>query len=136
MCIPEYMRAFNRKLIAEFRARGSAPQGRPLLLLNTTGTRSGRPHTTPLMYMSDGYRLLVVATNNGAPRHPDWYHNLVAYPRVMVEVAGEIYPATAVVIAGAERDRLFAWIAGQFPFLHDHQATTRRRIPIVALERR
>jgi deazaflavin-dependent oxidoreductase (nitroreductase family) len=68
-----------------------------------------------MMYVPDGDRLLVIASNAGAPRHPDWYHNLVANPRVTVEANGETYPATAVITHGAERDRLFKDIAAQYP---------------------
>jgi deazaflavin-dependent oxidoreductase (nitroreductase family) len=135
MSLPTDMKAHNRQLIAEFRAAGRQLEGRPLLLLTTTGARSGQSHTTPMMYIPDGDRLLVIASNAGAPRHPDWYHNLVADPRVTVEVAGETYDATAVVPAGAERDRLFAGVAEQYPFFNDHQAQVRRTIPVVALVR-
>ena len=87
------------------------------------------------MFVPDGDRLLVIASNAGAPRHPDWYHNLVANPHVTVEANGETYPATAVVTQGAERDRLFKAIAAQYPFFNDHQANIDRTIPVVALER-
>jgi deazaflavin-dependent oxidoreductase (nitroreductase family) len=108
---------------------------RPTLLLTTTGARSGRPHTTPLVYVRDGNRLLVLASNYGAPQHPDWYHNLLAHPDVRVEVAGEAYDAVAVVAAGPERERLFAAMAAHFPWLPDLQAQARRSIPVVALVR-
>lgn len=131
---------YNRKLIEEFRAsRGKADDpfaGRPLLLLTTTGARSGLRRTTPLMYIREGDRLLVIASNVGAPTHPDWYHNLVAHPQVTVEVGNETFDATAVVVEGEERERLWAWIVGQYPFFVDHQAKTSRQIPIVALLRR
>jgi deazaflavin-dependent oxidoreductase (nitroreductase family) len=133
--MPVDLQAHNRRLIEEFRAAGGAPQGRPLLLLTTTGARSGQPRTNPMMYVPDGERLLVIASNAGAPRHPDWYHNLVVDPRVAVEVTGETYPATAVVLRGAERDTLFARTAQQYPFFADHQAGVSRRIPVVALVR-
>lgn len=134
--VPDDVPAYNRRLIEEFRATGSAPGGRQLLLLTTTGARTGQRRTTPMMYIPDGDRLLVIASNAGAPRHPDWYRNLVADPAVTVEVAGQTYEATAVVTTGAERDRLFERTAAQYPFFADHQAKVRRRIPVVALERR
>jgi deazaflavin-dependent oxidoreductase (nitroreductase family) len=133
--LPADMKAHNRQLIEEFRAAGRSLEGRQLLLLTTTGGHSGRSHTVPMMYVPDGNRLLVIASNAGAPRHPDWYHNLVANPRVTVEVNGEAYPATAVVTRGAERDRLFTEIAAQYPFFNDHQAKIDRTIPVVAIER-
>jgi deazaflavin-dependent oxidoreductase (nitroreductase family) len=136
--MPADMKAHNRQLIAEFRAAGRQLEDRPLLLLTTTGARGGRPHTAPMMYVPegpDGGRLLVIASNAGAPRHPDWYFNLVAHPQVTVEVAGESYPATAVVLEGAERDRVFAAICERYPFFRDHQAGISRQIPVVALVR-
>ncbi|MDF3041058.1 MAG: deazaflavin-dependent nitroreductase family protein [Thermomicrobiales bacterium] len=87
------------------------------------------------MYVPDGDRLLVIASNAGAPSHPDWYDNLRARPAVTVEVAGETYQATAVVTGGTERDRLFAEIAANYPFFTDHQARVSRQIPVVALVR-
>ncbi len=131
---------YNRQLIEEFRAnRGKAGgpfEGRPMLLLTTTGARSGQSRTSPMMYVADGNRLLVIASNVGASIHPDWYHNLVAHPEVTVEVKNETYKATAIVTEGAERERLWASIIAQYPFFTDHQAKTTRQIPVIALERR
>jgi deazaflavin-dependent oxidoreductase (nitroreductase family) len=128
---------YNRQLIEQFRAArgGGQFEGRPLLLLTTTGARSGQPRITPMMYIADGDRLLVVASNAGAPAHPDWYHNLVAHPQVGVEIAGETYAATASVLEGAERERMWAMIVAQYPFFAEHQAKISRQIPVVALER-
>src|SRR4249919_3980283 len=102
---------YNRQLIEDFRANrgksGGPFAGRPLLLLSTTGAKSGQRRTTPMMYIPDGDRLLVIASNVGAPAHPDWYRNLVAHPDVTVEVGTETFDATAVVTQGAERDRLW-----------------------------
>ena len=131
---------YNRKLIEEFRenrGRGDGPMaGRPLLLLTTTGAKSGQQRTTPLMYIPDGERLLIIASNAGAPAHPDWYRNLVAHPDVVVEVRAETYDASAVEVAGAERQRLWDGVVQQYPFFTEHQAKITRQIPIVALERR
>ncbi len=136
MALPQDMKAHNRKVIEEFRANGGAPEGRPLLLLTTTGARTGQQRTTPMMFVPDGDRLLVFASNAGAPRHPDWYHNLVTHPEVRVEVGGDSYAAEAVVLAGSERDRLFARTTEKYPFFGDHQAKISRTIPVVALVRR
>jgi deazaflavin-dependent oxidoreductase (nitroreductase family) len=133
--LPADMRAHNRQLIDQFRASGGAIEGRPLMLLTTSGARSGRPHTAPLMYVPEGDRLLVIASNAGAVSHPDWYFNLLAHPKVTVEVNGETYDATAIVTSSEERARLFAWIAQQYPFFNDHQAGIAREIPVVALVR-
>jgi deazaflavin-dependent oxidoreductase (nitroreductase family) len=130
---------YNRQLIEEFRANrhkaGGPFEHRPLLLLTTTGAKSGERRTTPMMYIRDGERLLVIASNAGAPRHPDWYYNLVAHPRVTVEVGTETFEATAVVIEGEGRQRLWARIVESYPFFAEHQAKVARQIPVVALSR-
>jgi deazaflavin-dependent oxidoreductase (nitroreductase family) len=133
--MPDDVKAYNQKLIEEFRANGGVEPGRPLLLLTTKGARSGEERTTPMMFIPDGDRLLVIASNAGAPRHPDWYYNLLAYPEVTVEVTGDTYEATAEVPGGAERDRLFAEVCGKYPFFTEHQAKVSRAIPVVALVR-
>ncbi len=132
------LKEYNRQVIEEFREKRSKGQveDRPRLLLTTKGARSGQPRTTPMMYIRDGDRLLVVASNAGAQRHPDWYHNLVAHPEVTVEVRAEIFDARARVIEGAERQQVWARIVGQYPFFADHQAKITRQIPVIALERR
>jgi deazaflavin-dependent oxidoreductase (nitroreductase family) len=131
---------YNRKLIDEFRAArsdGNEPMpGRPLLLLTTTGARSGQRRTTPLMYMPDGDRLIVFASNIGAPSHPDWYRNLSTHPDVTVEVGRETFAAAAVTLSGNERARVWNQALAQYPFFAEHQAKTTREIPLVALVRR
>jgi len=131
---------WNRQTIEAFRANGGKVggmwEGRPLLVLTTTGAKSGRRHTTPTMYLRDGDRLLVFASKGGAPTHPDWYHNLVAHPQVTVEVGTETYDATATVLTGEERDRLYARQAGLYPQFGEYQGKTTRKIPVIALERR
>lgn len=131
---------YNQRLIEQFRAdrssNGDAFKGRPMLLLTTTGARSGQRRTTPMMYVRDGERLLVIASNAGAPKHPDWYYNPVAHPHVTVEVGRETYDAIATVIEGAERQQLWNKIVEQYPFFADHQAKVTRQIPVVALERK
>lgn len=132
--------AYNRQLIEQFRASRGQPggpfEGRPLLLLTATGARSGKPRTTPMMYIPDGDRLLVIASNVGAPTHPDWYRNLLAHPQVTVEVGTEIFDATATVTEGVERQRLWSRIVELYPFFAEHQAKTTRQIPVIALSRR
>ena len=131
---------WNRRIIEEFRANGGKVggmwEGRPLLVLTTTGAKSGQPRAHPMMYQRDGDRLLVFASKGGAPTSPDWYHNLVVHPEVTVEVGNETYPATATVISGEERDRLYARWAQLYPQFGDYQARTTRKIPVIALERR
>ena len=132
---PEEMRAFNRQLVTDFRAHDPKLSGRRILLLTTTGARSGQPHTTPMTYVIDGDRVLVIASNAGAVRHPDWYRNLVANPDVTVELPDETFQTRAVVAEGEEYDRLWAQIVAQMPFFTDHQAKISRKIPVVILER-
>jgi len=130
---------YNHQLIEEFRANrhsaGGPFAGRPLLLLTTTGARSGKRRTTPMMYIPDGERLLVIASNAGAPAHPDWYRNLVAHPHVIVEVGTKTFDATAVVTEGEERRRLWTRIVKLYPFFAEHQAKITRQIPVIALSR-
>ena len=132
---PEEMKAFNRQLVTDFRAHDPRFSGRKLLLLTTTGARSGTPHTTPMTYVRDGDRVLVIASNAGAVRHPDWYFNLVTHPTVTVELPDETYQARARTAEGEERDHLWAQIVAQMPFFTDHQAQISRQIPVVVLER-
>jgi F420H(2)-dependent quinone reductase len=134
--IPADLNAANAALIEQFRAAGRKLEGRPLLLLTTTGRRTGKHYTNPMMYVRLDDRLLVVASAAGAERDPDWYQNLAADPAVTVEVDGDEYPATARPAEGADRDALFERIAGQYPFFTDHQAGIERRIPVVELLRR
>ncbi|MFG2043129.1 nitroreductase family deazaflavin-dependent oxidoreductase [Dactylosporangium sp. NPDC048998] len=133
--VPSDLQEANRKLIAEFRGSGRRLEGRPLLLLTTTGRRSGRPYTTPMMYVRLDDRLLVIASAAGAAKHPDWYRNLAADPAVTVEADGEEYAATARPATGADRDALFARIVEQYPFFADHQGGIERQIPVVELVR-
>jgi deazaflavin-dependent oxidoreductase (nitroreductase family) len=131
--------AVNQRMIAEFRANGGKLGGRlansRLLLLTTTGARSGRPRTVPLGYTVAGDRLVVIAANAGAPKHPDWFHNLVANPQVTVEVGAEQFRARASVPVGAERERLLEQQLPQMPYFADQQRKTTRQIPLVVLER-
>lgn len=136
---PTDERDFHARRVAEFRANGGKLNppldAVPLLVLTTTGARSGRPHATPMSYTRDGARYVVVAAAGGAPRHPAWYHNLVAHPEVTVEVGGEIFRARAAVATGPERDRLFAQHAAQRPNFGEFQRQTTRQLPVVLLER-
>ncbi|MEU9607342.1 nitroreductase/quinone reductase family protein [Streptomyces sp. NPDC048057] len=129
---------FNQQVIEEFRANagkvGGPFEGSRLLLLTTTGARSGTRHTTPVAYLPDGgERVLVIASAAGAPRHPAWYHNLVANPRVTVEDGVFTYEAEATVLAGEERDRAYARAVETSDGWAAYQAKTDRVIPVVAL---
>jgi deazaflavin-dependent oxidoreductase (nitroreductase family) len=130
---------FNQSLIEEFRANDGKVTGvfagRPLLLLTTTGAKSGRPRVSPLVYTTDGDRIVTIASKGGAPTNPDWYHNLVANPTVTVELPGETFQARATVIEGEERQRLYDAQAALMPGFAEYQQKTTRQIPVVVLER-
>ncbi len=130
---------FNRSVIDEFRANAGKVEGHfagaPLLLLTTTGAKTGRTHTVPLVYLREGDRIFVFGSKAGAPTHPAWYHNLVASPTVTVELPGEQFEARAVVAEGAERDRLFGLQKTAMPGFADYESKTTREIPVIALER-
>jgi deazaflavin-dependent oxidoreductase (nitroreductase family) len=127
----------NRRVIEQFRAGGEIEgmHRDRIVLLTTAGARTGQRRTTPMMFHRDGGRVLVVASNVGAPKHPDWYRNLVADPRVIVEVGDETYPAVATTLQGAERARAWSMLKESYPFFADHEAGTERIIPVVALTR-
>ena len=133
------MNDWNRQTIEAFRANkgkvGGFWEGKPLLLLTTTGAKSGQRRTTPMMYLRDSDRLLVFASKRGAPTHPAWFHNLVAHPEVIVEVGTETYEAIATVLNGEERDRLYGRQAELYPQFGEYQENTTRKIPVIALER-
>jgi deazaflavin-dependent oxidoreductase (nitroreductase family) len=133
------MSDFNTKIIEEFRANegrvGGGFAGAPMLLLHTTGARSGQERVNPLVYQADDGRLVVFASKGGAPTNPDWYHNLVAHPDVVVEVGGDTFAVRARVAAGEERERLFGRQKEVMPGFADYQARTSRQIPVVVLER-
>ena len=130
---------WNNQIIEEFRANGGKVggpfEGAPLLVLTTTGAKSGQRRTAPVMYLADGDRLMIFASKAGAPTNPDWYHNLLAHPRATVEVGDETFDVDASVTTGDERDRLFATQAERYPGFAEYQAKTTRTIPVVALTR-
>ncbi|WP_433263412.1 nitroreductase family deazaflavin-dependent oxidoreductase [Actinosynnema sp. CS-041913] len=130
----------NQRIAAEFRANGGKVggvfEGRDLLLLTTVGAKSGRERLTPVVYTRDGDRLVVAASYGGAPTNPAWFHNLVANPKVTVEVGTEKFEATATVVQDrAERDRLYAGMVAHAPGFADYEKKTDRLIPVVVLER-
>ena len=133
------MNEFNAKIIQDFRAHngkvGGQFEGAPMVLLTTVGAKSGHQRTTPLVYLPDGERVVIFASKAGAPTNPDWYHNIVANRAVIVEVGTDRYGATAEVVEGDERDRLFAAQVAAMPGFKDYQDNTTRVIPVVALVR-
>jgi deazaflavin-dependent oxidoreductase (nitroreductase family) len=135
----EDRKAFNRNLIEEFRANDGKVAGAfadaPLLLITTTGAKTGQQRTSPVVYTTDGDRLVIIASYAGRPTNPAWFTNLVANPEVTVEIPGETFAARAVVASGEYRDRLYAAQAKLMPAFDEYQAKTTRQIPVVTLER-
>jgi deazaflavin-dependent oxidoreductase (nitroreductase family) len=129
------------RVVSEFRAHGGKVGGyhatMQLLLLTTTGARTGQRRAVPLTYLPDGDRYIVTAGNAGSDRHPAWYHNLIAHPDdVTVEVGNEAFKAVAVIADEPDRQTLYDLFAAAYPVLDDYQAQTARQIPILTLARR
>ena len=131
---------FNRSVIDEFRANGGkvggAMAGAPLLLLTTKGAKSGQTRVNPLAYLKDGDRYLIIASYAGSPTNPPWYHNLLANPRVTVELGTERFDADAKVVDEPDRTRLYRAMASRMPAFDEYEKKTTRRIPVIALTRR
>ena len=134
------MHDFNQAIIDEFRANegkvGGGFAGAPVVLLTTKGAKSGLSRTNPLVGQphDDGV-IYIFASAAGAPKHPDWYHNLVAHPDVEVEFGTERYAATATTVSGGERDRVYAHQVELMPTFGGYQEKTTRIIPVVKLSR-
>lgn len=129
---------WNSQIIEEFRGNagkvGGTFEGRDLLLLTTTGAKSGLPRTNPVAYVRDGDKLVVIASKAGAPTSPDWYHNLRANPEVTIEIGTETHKAIATPItSGPERDRLYAAMVEVMPGFAEYEQKTDRVIPVVTL---
>jgi deazaflavin-dependent oxidoreductase (nitroreductase family) len=134
----DYWIAMGEPDIASFRANGGVVKGRrwPLLLLTTTGRKSGEPRVTPLIFSVDGDRLVVIASKGGSATHPAWYLNLVANPLVTIEVGTDTFSAHASTIPEPERTRLFDQQAAQMAFFDSYRKrVTAREIPVVVFER-
>lgn len=110
-------------------------EGSTVLLLTTTGRKTGRQHTTPLIYDLDGGNPVIVASKGGAPEHPGWYRNLSKNPEVEVQIKGDRFPARARTAEGEERERLWERMNRMWPQYDSYQDNTERRIPVVVLER-
>jgi len=134
------MSDFNASIIEEFRANGGKVggpfEGAPMLLLHTTGKRSGTERVNPLVYWPEGEARVIFASKGGAPTHPDWYHNLMAQPDITIEVGSDTVPVHARSTEGEEYQDLWDRITAVMPGFADYQAKTSRRIPVIVLERR
>lgn len=135
MADPDAQARFDEVFIREFRANGLRdPEGYRLLLTHV-GARSGNQRTTGLAYYDVGGRTIVVAGNSGSPKHPAWYHNLLANPQVTVERDGERWDGVATVLSGDDYAVTWDRIAEIQPSVNEFQATVERQIPLVALTR-
>ena len=138
------MSNWNERVIAEFRSHGGRVggsfEGAPLLLLHSTGARSGQERVNPMMYQAVGDAFAVFASKAGADTNPDWFHNLRAHPDVTVEVGDgervETLSVTARVLDDAEREPIWATQKERYPGFADYETKTSRVIPVVLLERR
>ena len=129
---------WNTRIIEEFRANGGKVGGQfagaPLLLLHTTGAKTGQARVNPMMYLADGDDHVVFASKAGAPTNPDWYHNLLANPRASIEVGDQTFNVVARVAEGETRERLWSRQKELYPGFADYEAKTTRQIPVVILE--
>ena len=130
---------WNNRIIDEFHANqgkvGGPFEGATLLLLTTTGAKSGQKRTTPLAYLQEGEHIYIFASKAGAPTNPDWYYNLVAHPTATVEIGTETFQARAVEIKGEERDQIYARQVQRMPGFGDYEQKTARKIPVIELQR-
>lgn len=133
------MNEFNEKIIAEFRANagkvGGMFTGAPMLLLHSKGAKSGKSYVTPLVYLPDGDRWVIIASKAGAPTNPDWFHNLVANPEAEIEVGAGTVKVRAEVVPDPERGQLYDRQAAIMPQFKEYEQKTSRVIPVVALSR-
>ena len=128
---------YNQKIIDEFRANGGEVTGRgkSLLLLHTVGAKSQKEHINPVAHTRDGDRYVIIASKGGAPKHPDWYFNIVANPVVTVEVGTETFQVQATIAKEPERTRLYDQMSAVMPGFAEYQKKTERIIPVVVLSR-
>ena len=134
---PDDMKSFNQTVIDEFRANGGETTGpfagAPLLLLNSTGAKSGETRTSPVVHTRDGDRYIIIASKAGADTNPSWYHNLVANPQATIEVGADTIPVVATVAEGDERNRLYDAQAALMPNFAEYAEKTTRQIPVFIL---
>jgi deazaflavin-dependent oxidoreductase (nitroreductase family) len=134
------MSDWNDKVIAEFRANqgrvGGQFEGAPLLLLHSTGAKSGQERVNPMMYQVVGNGFAVFASKAGADTNPDWYHNLRAHPQARIEVGTETLDVTARVLDAEEREPIWEGQKARYPGFADYERKTDRVIPVVMLDRR
>ena len=130
---------FNRKIVEEFRANGGKVggqfEGGNLLLLHTTGAKSGQMRMSPLAYLPVDGKILIVGSKAGAPTHPDWVHNLRANPAARIEIGDDEYDVVARELPDDEREATYPLITAVAPVFAEYQAKTSRVIPLFELVR-
>jgi deazaflavin-dependent oxidoreductase (nitroreductase family) len=128
---------WNQQIIEEFRANdgvvGGRFEGKTLLLLHTTGAKSGQAHINPVAYVRDGEKYVVIASKGGAPTNPDWYYNILAHPHLTVEVGTQTFQVDAKVTEEPERTRLYNKMVEMMPGFDDYRRKTERVIPVIVL---
>ena len=131
---------FGQEHVQVYRETGGDPgfhwRGATVLLLTTTGHKSGEPRTLPLIFREDGDRWVLVASNGGSPDHPSWYKNLRKSPQATIQIHDEEIPVSASVAEGEERERLWKLMNEDWPAYDSYQERAERQIPVVVLERR
>src|SRR5437588_8232924 len=134
----ETIKAFNKAIADEFRANdgkvGGQFAGANLLLLTTTGAKSGNKRTSPLAYFRIDGKLIIIGSFAGAPVSPAWVHNLRANPAAHVEIGTDAFDVTAHELPTADRDQLFEKVAAAAPGFAEYQAKTSRVIPLFELQ--
>jgi deazaflavin-dependent oxidoreductase (nitroreductase family) len=133
------MSDFNTSVIEEFRSNGGKVggyfEGKDVVLLTSTGAKSGQPRLNPLVYVTDAGKYVLIASKGGAPTNPDWYHNLKSNPTVTLEIGTESFQGTATEVTGDERDRLYAKMVEVMPGFADYERATTRKIPVFTVAR-
>jgi deazaflavin-dependent oxidoreductase (nitroreductase family) len=136
---PGGMNDFNKTIIEEFRANegvvGGPFAGAPIVLLTTTGAKSGLKRTSPLVSYAEHDRLFIMASKGGAPDNPDWYHNLKANPTVTIEQGTETFEAASTEVPEPERSEIFGRVAELMPNFAEYEKNTDRKIPLIELKR-
>lgn len=135
---PDNMEDFNAKVIAEFRENGGKVggmfEGAPLVILHTTGAKSGKEHVSPLVYFPFEGQRYIMASKGGAPTHPAWYHNLVANPNITIEIGDATETATARILDADERAPVWSAVVAAMPNFGEYERSTTRTIPVIALD--
>jgi deazaflavin-dependent oxidoreductase (nitroreductase family) len=135
----ETMKAFNKSIVEEFRSNegkvGGPFEGATLLLLSSTGAKSGQPRLAPLAYLTIDGKIIIIGSKAGADTNPDWVHNLRANPRAHIEVGTDAYDVTARELPPEERDETFPKVVAVAPGFGEYQANTNRVIPLFELQR-